>query len=670
MKADVTDKINKIFQIFIILIILIYTLVNLISYVNFANKFDSIDEVETCSSFFPGVNETRFENKNDVSIKKTDIYVLPEIENIYCLGKIVNFEKNPDEVFFTVGSNTKFINFVIFLSMVSIFILYYFFFNKVNYKFLNVGLTLFFTINFYHSLNSISYFLIIFPSLIFYYLENNKKQNKKEKYELNSRVKFKHIGVLMTLFVIIQASSHNFETLDWDINSFIVSAMDIGRGNLPLENQFETKQPLLFIIYFLFTKLSFGNLIVIKLLNDLMLFLNCILIYKIIGTNKNNKNNLDAFVASLIFVLFTSNYWYHPGYSEIYSIFFIASSYLLIVKPNITKLNLLISGVLFSFSTMVNIGSILFIFPLLISIYSRQKKKLKNLVFYIYGFTFSHFFLFLIYLFSGLLNTYLISFIKIPLSYANSEFNLLNEIQVFSESFLNYNLLIFIILILCFSITISRVISNYLIERKIFIDSDLELLLFLITSFIFYYSAGKGYYHHLLFALFFLSFGAKEIPTKKFKIVIYFILFISSVQVVLNFLPHSTNNLRNLNNIENNYPVKEVSKNLSRYLDKEDRVFSTNNILILYYLNKPNSSYIVHPSLYEYKEITKVLTENNKINKDEISYQLSLKPKLIEGLDSHLISNEYKEIRFQNIRKELINYWEKENQILIHFKDS
>tara|TARA_B100001250_G_scaffold413515_1_gene447914 strand:- start:7338 stop:8297 length:960 start_codon:yes stop_codon:yes gene_type:complete len=319
---------------------------------------------------------------------------------------------------------------------------------------------------------------------------------------------------------------------------------------------------------------------------------------------------------------------------------------------------------------MVNIGSILFIFPLLISIYSRQKKKLKNLVFYIYGFAFSHFFLFLIYLFSGLLNTYLISFIKIPLSYANSEFNLLNEIQVFSESFLNYNLLIFIILILCFSITISRVISNYLIERKIFINSDLELLLFLITSFIFYYSAGKGYYHHLLFALFFLSFGAKEIPTKKFKIVIYFILFISSVQVVLNFLPHSTNNLRNLNNIENNYPVKEVSKNLSKYLDKEDRVFSTNNILILYYLNKPNSSYIVHPSLYEYEEITKVLTENNKINKDEISYQLSLKPKLIEGLDSHLISNEYKEIRFQNIRKELINYWEKENQILIHFKDS
>ena len=170
--------------------------------------------------------------------------------------------------------------------------------------------------------------------------------------------------------------------------------------------------------------------------------------------------------------------------------------------------------------------------------------------------------------------------------------------------------------------------------------------------------------------MFFLSFGAKEIPTKKFKIVIYFILFISSVQVVLNFLPHSTNNLRNLNNIENNYPVKEVSKNLSKYLDKEDRVFSTNNILILYYLNKPNSSYIVHPSLYEYEEITKVLTENNKINKDEISYQLSLKPKLIEGLDSHLISNEYKEIRFQNIRKELINYWEKENQILIHFKDS
>ena len=181
----------------------------------------------------------------------------------------------------------------------------------------------------------------------------------------------------MTLFVIIQASSHNFETLDWDINSFIVTAMDIGRGNLPLENQFETKQPLLFIIYFLFTKLSFGNLIVIKLLNDLMLFLNCILIYKIIGTNKNNKNNLDAFVASLIFVLFTSNYWYHPGYSEIYSIFFIASSYLLIVKPNITKLNLFISGVLFFFSTMV-VWEHTFHFPIIDKYLFKAKKEIKK----------------------------------------------------------------------------------------------------------------------------------------------------------------------------------------------------------------------------------------------------------------------------------------------------
>ena len=78
---------------------------------------------------------------------------------------------------------------------------------------------------------------------------------------------------------------------------------------------------------------------------------------------------------------------------------------------------------------MVNIDPHTFHFPI-IDKYLFKKKRIKKSILDIYGFAFSHFFLFLIYLFCGSLNTYLISFIKIPLSYANSEFNLLNEIQV------------------------------------------------------------------------------------------------------------------------------------------------------------------------------------------------------------------------------------------------
>ena len=48
----------------------------------------------------------------------------------------------------------------------------------------------------------------------------------------------------------MQFSSHQYETIDWDINAYLVTSQDIGRGNLPLENQFENKPPLLFLLYF------------------------------------------------------------------------------------------------------------------------------------------------------------------------------------------------------------------------------------------------------------------------------------------------------------------------------------------------------------------------------------------------------------------------------------
>ena len=40
--------------------------------------------------------------------------------------------------------------------------------------------------------------------------------------------------------------------------------------------------------------------------------------------------------------------------------------------------------------------------------------------------------------------------------------------------------------------------------------------------------------------------------------------------------------------------------------------------MLLYYLDKPNSSYIVHPALYDYEEITSVLKLFKKVASNEI----------------------------------------------------
>ena len=74
------------------------------------------------------------------------------------------------------------------------------------------------------------------------------------------------IFMLFILIVLTQNVYLNFETIDWDINSYLVSSLDIGRGNLPYEGQWEDKQPLLYYIYYSLIVLSGKNLVIFKIL--------------------------------------------------------------------------------------------------------------------------------------------------------------------------------------------------------------------------------------------------------------------------------------------------------------------------------------------------------------------------------------------------------------------
>ena len=97
---------------------------------------------------------------------------------------------------------------------------------------------------------------------------------------------------------------------------------------------------------------------------------------------------------------------------------------------------------------------------------------------------------------------------------------------------------------------------------------------------------------------------------------------------------------------------------------------TTENILFLYYLDRPNSSYIVHPVLYGYSEITSVLESSNKISKKEVIKNLQLLPDVIEGssFDGSLIDmNIYQEIVFRNMNFELLNYWD-EGDVTVYIK--
>ena len=127
-------------------------------------------------------------------------------------------------------------------------------------------------------------------------------------------------------------------------------------------------------------------------------------------------------------------------------------------------------------------------------------------------------------------------------------------------------------------------------------------------------------------------------------------------------------NLRNFDNIQSNYPIYQIASNLKSKISTNEIIFSTHNILLLYYLDIPNSSYIVHPALYDYEEITSVLKLFKKVASDEIKNNIQKSPKIIELSNDEFISSDYIKLKTDNVNKNLLNYWSKDPPLNIYIK--
>ena len=73
-------------------------------------------------------------------------------------------------------------------------------------------------------------------------------------------------------------------------------------------------------------------------------------------------------------------------------------------------------------------------------------------------------------------------------------------------------------------------------------------------------------------------------------------VFLSASSIFYKTFPNASNNLSNLNDIQNNYPVYKLSQEIDSYFEKDYSIFALEYILVLFYLDKTNYSYIVHPT--------------------------------------------------------------------------
>tara|TARA_B100000963_G_scaffold342685_1_gene343784 strand:- start:717 stop:2423 length:1707 start_codon:yes stop_codon:yes gene_type:complete len=537
-----------------------------------------------------------------------------------------------------------------------------------------------FLIYYFHEIFSYSLILVFF--YVIYLLSNNVVEkflnslfnflNIRNKLKLNNI--YIECSLLFLFLFITQLSLINYETIDWDIATYMLVANDIGNGNLPYVTQWDDKGPLLYYFYYFLSSLAGDNFLIFKIFSDIVLFLITLNLYLIIKRLFPN-NNGSPFLGSMIFLLFMSLPWATSEYSELFSLFFLSLSINMILNYIKNKRNqyLFISGMLFGMSTLTNQGSGIFIICFVLLLFL-ENNLYRDILKFVSGIVVPHILFLFIYFINGSTEIYLTTLFKIPLLYASSgSNNSINELIIFLRELYFSNIDLFLILILLGILKISESINYFKNKNTNFSKESLITMGFLITSFIFYFLSSSGYKHHLFFVFFFISLislNSKKDIEKKILIVA---LVVSFGIAMFNHFNKSVNNL-NIANLYENYPLKMVAKIINdNFVEGEDySVFALDFNLISYYLDKPNSSKIIHPTNYKEESIYKELVQIEYISDNEIAEQISKKPDVIicSGETKFLFDSypcNIEDIFPDYIKLELDKYFESTNRS--YFKD-
>lgn len=429
---------------------------------------------------------------------------------------------------------------------------------------------------------------------------------------------FIYLFLITVLLLATQNVNLNYESIDWDIHSYLVASQEISRGHLPLETQWESKGPLLFYIYNFINIITAKNYFFFKISNDFILLFIVLLLSGIIKEKTNSS--LKGYFVSALYVLLMSKNFGNLEYSELYSLLFIAISYLIYLKNENNKYTPFFVAFFISLSTLVNQGTVLFVIPYILNLIY---KKTRTFAFFhdistsFAGFIVPHLFFLVIYSINNLLDIYYATFVTIPLGYIGESFNVLNELVVFLRSYFNFNFLIYFAII-CIGVLFFLEKVNSRVTDNSLINNDFLNNLFILTSIFFYIIGSHGFEHHLIFLVFFVSIMVSQLERKSTNIFIGFLISISALSSFQSSFYSSYDNLVNYDETYNNYPLLKLSSQIDSYFDSEYTVLALDYVLLLYYLDKPNFSYIVHPTNHYADFITKELVELNLIEENNI----------------------------------------------------
>ena len=524
---------------------------------------------------------------------------------------------------------------------------------------------------------TVSFLLTLLIFYRFYFLKSNDEL--VINFRINIFNNYVNLTLLFLLTVLTQNKYLNVETITWDVHSYLVASREINEGFIPLETQWESKGPLFLYLYNFFSIISNKNYIFFRLVNDIILFISVVFLYLSIIIKTNNK--IKAFFSSLLFILIISHVWFVSEFSEIYCLAILSSIYFIFNKYEHKKNVLGVIGFLFAISTLINQGTVVFLIPYFAVLFSELKKDnlLRNFLYFIFGFIFPHLIFIWIYVFNGIFDIYFSQYIFIPLAYIQANQSSFYELKVVLRRYFEYDIFLYfsIFSLLVFSL---HTLYNQLTIKKLKIFNDLSYLN-LLTGLLFYFIAGHNYYHHLFYVIFFFSIIVIKIEFSNQRNLVMALLLVSFTSIGFKTFPDSFYNLTNINQIYNDYPLKQLSEEIDSYfINEKYDILAMDYLLVLYYLDKPNYSYIVHPSNHYEDFIVSELLRLERIQENEfnhVSKMIEDEPHVIICNPKMVIKGKVEKIDFYNCavddykknykKLETLSY--KENKNLDYYSD-
>ena len=434
---------------------------------------------------------------------------------------------------------------------------------------------------------------------------------------------FLYLGLL--IFTIITQNVYlDYETISWDIPSYLVASLPIGDGYLPYETQWESKGPVLMYIYYFLISISGKSYIIFRLVNDFILFMISIFLFKSVY-KISNKNKVTSSMSSVLFLSLFSDPQYVSEYSELYILLFLSIATYLYIRDEFSYRNLFLIPLLISVTSLINQVAVLFILPYFIIIYKNNLLNKNTIRRFSFGLFLPQLIILSIYIVNNEYGVLIANYFLIPLGYTTSgDVNSFNELRIWLREYFYINKFLYFSIFTLLSLEIFRLTKSFKFDKF----SNIVHLNFII-SIIIYLLGNHGYTHHLMYFVYFSMFFVANIKFNNTYIVLFLFLLICSSSIFIKSFSKSYENLSNISSIQENYPIYKLSQEIDSQFKGEYNILALEYVLVLFYLDKPNYSYIVHPTNHFEEYIEGPLVQISKIENNNIEKLLLKEPDVI-----------------------------------------